>query len=378
LLDRARHETGLEDFGSDSFHEGLAVLVKSLDDEARLNETGQLAMEAQIIELLGNRLKVEEWYRLHPEIDAQEIVAPLIGLGLPRTGSSALSCMLGADPAFRTLRNWEGMWPCPPPEPASYDSDPRIKMAEAAMAVRAKRFPRMTAMLPSAATSPTECQLFMGYDFKSQYFYAFNRVPSYEHWLNYEADLVPTYSYLKRILKLLQWRWPKMSWRLKNPSHSLFITALDKVFPDARFVMTHRDVTAVVPSVADLYLELHQAFCDDVDLAAIGELTSEFCELAMRRMMAFRDGGAESRFFDVYFKAFQNDPYPGIEALYAFLGEEFSDEARARMQAWQQATPLSEQKYTRTDPAVFGLHLPALRERFRFYSDRFGLDKPAN
>ena len=44
------------------------------------------------------RLQIEDWYRRHPEIDDEPIDAPLIGLGLPRTGSTALSCLLGEDP----------------------------------------------------------------------------------------------------------------------------------------------------------------------------------------------------------------------------------------------------------------------------------------
>ena len=229
-----------------------------MDREAGLSEIGRMAMDAQITDLLANRLQVEDWYARHPEIAEQEIIAPLIGLGLPRTGSTALACMLGEDPAYRSLRNWESMRPCPPPDPATAQTDPRIAEAEEAMRQRAQRFPRMTAMLPSTATSPMECQLFMGYDFKSQFFQAFAHVPSYVDWLIHKADLVPTYRYVKRVLKLLQWRWPKTSWRLKNPSHSMFITALNEEFPDARFVMTHRDVAEVIPSVADLYLGITQ------------------------------------------------------------------------------------------------------------------------
>lgn len=373
LLQNARDETGLSDFGTDSFREGLDILVTSLGHEARLNETGRQGCDATIVGLLCNRLKIEDWFNRHPEIAEQEVAAPLIGLGLPRTGSTALACLLGEDPAARSLRTWEASWPCPPPDPATIADDPRLAMAEAAMALRAKRFPRMTAMLPSAATSPTECQLFMGYDFKSQIFQPFAEIPDYVEWLLHKADLVPTYAYLKRVLQLLQWRWPTSRWRIKNPSHSLFIGALNQIFPDARFVMTHRDVAGVVPSVADLYLEMRQVFSDTPDLQAIGRETTGFCELGMRRMIAFRDGGEEHRFFDIHFEPFQADPFPAIEALYAFLGEPLTAEARAGMHAWRRSKPRSEQRYTRTDPAAFGLDPPTLRDRFRFYADRFDL-----
>jgi len=373
LLGRARALAALDDFGEDSFREGLEILVASAEREARLTDTGRAAFEAQIVDLLANRLQVEYWYRKHPEIDEQEIVAPLIGLGLPRTGSTALACLLGEDPAARSIRTWESMWPCPPPDAARLDEDPRIARAREAMERRARVFPRMTAMLPSTATSPTECQTFMGHEFKSQLFQAFAHIPRYVQWLNQEADMVPTYRYVKRVLKLLQWRSPPRRWRLKNPSHSLFIDALSAVFPDARFCMTHRDVASVIPSVADVYFELHKAYSADVDTRAIGRTTADFCELGMRRMIAFRDAGNEHRFFDIQFDELQRDPYPVLGGLYAFLGEELTAEARSRMEIWRRNTPRDERGYQRTDMAEFGFERDRLHERFAFYTERFGV-----
>jgi hypothetical protein len=178
------------------------------------------------------------------------------------------------------------------------------------------------------------------------------------------------------VLKLLQWRCPPTRWRLKNPSHIVFIDALDKVFPDARFWMTHRDIAAVVPSSADLYYELARGFSDNIDKAYLGRLNADTWDLGMRRLIAFRDAGNEHRFFDVHFAPFQKDPFPIIQQLYAFLGEEFSPEARARMEEWRMQTPREKHGDHRYDPADFGLSVEGLRERFRFYSERFGVLTP--
>ena len=373
LVKQARDDTGLNDFGDDDFREGLAILVDSLDREANLNELGRGAIDSQLVGHLINRLQVEDWYNRHPEIDDQEIVAPLIGLGLPRTGSTALSCLLAEDPAVRCIRNWEAQQPCPPPETATQDSDPRIADAQAFMERRNQLFPRMKTMLPSTATSPTECQTFMAMDFKSQLFQAYAHIPGYVEWLNHKADLVPTYSYVKRILKLLQWRCPPTRWRLKNPSHILFIDDLDKVFPDARYWMTHRDIRNVLPSVADLYFELHKAFSDNVDKHWLGAVNTEFCELGMQRVIDFRDRGNDHRFFDIHFAPFQKDPFPTLQKLYDFLGEELTEEAVARMKAWRESTPRDKHGSHTYDAAEFGLDTEALGERFRFYNRRFGL-----
>jgi len=371
LIDLARSQTSLNDFGEDTFREGLERLVAAADAEAQFNDVGRASFDGQIVSFLSFRLQVEDWYARHPEIDEQEIVAPLIGLGLPRTGSTALGCLLAEDPNVRFLRNWEAVAPCPPPDIATEANDPRIAAAEEMMARRDKLFPRMKVMLPSTATGPTECQTFMGYDFKSQLFQAFAHIPTYVDWLNHQADLVPTYRYVKRILKLLQWRRPPTRWRLKNPSHSMFIGALDEVFPDARYWMTHRDITSVIPSVCDVYYELSQAYSDHVDKPYLAQQNMAWTELGLKRVIAFRDAGNDHRFFDIHFAPFQKDPFPTLERLYAFLNEEFTPETRARMQAWRENTPREKHGSHTYDPAAYGIDLPALRERFRFYADRF-------
>lgn len=373
LIAQARHATGLSDFGVDGWQDGLELLVESANREARLNDAGEASFSGQTIMMLMRRLEIEDWYNRHPEIDEQEIVAPLMVLGLPRTGSTAAHCLLGEDPAVRVMRNWEAVSPCPPPEAATYETDPRIAEMDKRMEERDRLTPRMKQMLPSTSTSPTEDQITMGFDFKSQIFQASFRIPSYVDWFNNKADLVPTFTYVKRVLKLLQWRCPPTRWRLKNPTHSLFIDALDKVFPDARYCMTHRDVANVLPSVADLYFEMSKPNTDAPDKVWMGELMSDCCELGMRRMIAFRDAGNESRFFDIQFAPFQKDPFPILGELYAFLGEEFSDEARVRMKAWRDSTPKDKHGRHEYHPEEYGLDLGKLRDRFRFYSERFGV-----
>lgn len=368
LLEQARRATGHDDFGDDGFREGLERLVSSVRRQGRLNAQGEAIFQGQIVDLLARRLEIEHWYARHPEIDEEEITAPLIGLGLPRTGSTAFSCMLAADPAVRSLRNWESQMPCPPPEAATEHDDPRIAICAQRMAFQDQLAPRLKAMLPLSPTSPAECQTFMGYDFKSQLFQATVHVPDYAHWLMHEADLVPTYCYVKRVLKLLQWHCPPRRWRLKNPSHMLFIDALGEVFPDARFWMTHRDIAQVIPSVVDLYRELGRAYSDRIDMPYIVALNVEAWELGLRRVEAFRAAGHDARFFDVGFAEFQRAPIDSIARLYAFLGETLTDEARAAMEAWRRDTPRDKHGGHSYNAADLGIDLDVVRTRFRFYT----------
>jgi Sulfotransferase family len=374
LIEKARQNTGLDDFGDGSFVDGLERLLWSFDHEADLTETGTAALDDQIVDMLSQRLEVEQCLRTNPEIEKQEIKAPLIGLGLPRTGSTAFSYLLAEDPNVRCLRHWELYKLCPPPEAATQHTDPRIAKSEEMLKIVSSIFPRLKLMLPTSAIGPTECQQIMGHDFKSLGFSASARVPSYTKWLLYDADLVPTFRYLKRILKMLQWHCPPTRWRLKNPNHCLFLPALNEVFPDARFWMTHRDIAQVIPSVCNVYEELIQAYTNNVDRKWIAAMNIEWTELGMRRVMDFRDRDRQDhRFFDVQFEEFQSNPLPSIERLYAFLGEELTADARQNMERWWQKS--SQEKGERPNYSLtgFDLDFQDLNQRFSDYSKRFSI-----
>jgi hypothetical protein len=86
-----RAATSAQTFGGEGFRGGLETLA---DAEAGFTDMGKAALDEQIVDLLSSRLQVEDWYARHPAIEDEEIAAPLIGLGLPRAGSTALPCLL--------------------------------------------------------------------------------------------------------------------------------------------------------------------------------------------------------------------------------------------------------------------------------------------
>ncbi len=361
LMAAAMAETGLDDFGDDSFREGLEILVRSLGAEARLNAAGEGFLYPRITGHLAQRLQVEDWYRRHPEIDEVPIVAPLIGLSLPRTGSTALSFLLAQDPGVRYLRQWESSRPCPPPSTVA-GRDPRIPQAAGETA-------GTRAHVPSDAEGPMECLDLMALDFKTHIYQAFAQIPSYSAWL-LDADLTSTYLYERRVLKLLQWGEPARPWRLKTPAHVLFLLYLDRAFPDARFVMTHRDPTDVILSVAGVYADIAGTFTDDLDLAYLGELNVEHWSTGMDRALAFRAAGAGDRFYDIDFQAVQADPIGEVRGLYAWLGEPVSDEFEAGMRGWWARNAENREPSPQLDPAAFGLDLDAVRPLFADYVSR--------
>lgn len=363
LIATAEAETGLSDFGGDSFREGLEILVDSLNREARLNALGERALRERIVGHLKQRLQVEDWYARHPEIGDVELLPPLFGVSLPRTGSTALSFLLSSDPEIRYLRVWESMAPCPPPSTVTGVDPRRGATGEAEQAAGKKTH------TPTGIDGPMECLDLMALDFKSQMFPAFAMVPAYADWLM-DADLESTYFYQRRVLKLLQWGEPQRPWRLKAPAHLLFLPFLDKAFPDARFVMTHRDPTDVILSIATVYSDIAANFTDALDPHFMGALNVKLWSEGMRRAIAFRDAGNDHRFYDIHFQAMHKDPVGQVRGLYDWLGEEVSSEFEANMQAWWAENTASHKPAPKPDPNTFGVDLDEVSKLFAEYRQR--------
>ena len=148
----ARTQTGLDDTGGDYYREGLERLVESMNVEGGLTEMGEAMQQMRLSMLLAARLGVEETYRLHPEIDDEVIDGPVFVIGLPRTGTTALSQLVAADPQFRSLRTWESASPVPPPEKETEHTDPRIAATEQGIAMMNEAFPLMQTMHHTEAT----------------------------------------------------------------------------------------------------------------------------------------------------------------------------------------------------------------------------------
>jgi Sulfotransferase family len=370
LIDQAVARAGSDDFGPDTWREGLEVLVRALNDEGSLNELGVAVFTDQLVGNLVNRLEVEQWYARHPEIAEQEIVAPLFGLGMPRTGSTATSFLVACDASRRPLRTWEAGTPCPPPEQATEHTDPRIAASQAIIDMTNEMFPDFVGMLPSSATGPQECLLIMALDFRSQIYEGMALIPSYTEWL-LSCDMEPVYRYHERVLRLLQWHCPPTRWWLKTPSHMSSIRALDAIYPDARFVMTHRDIGAVIPSVCAVKEALSSPVLERLDLHALGRHEVDLWQESLRRLIEFRDDGREDRFFDVQFADVQGDPIAAMERLYAEMGDELTDDTRVRMGEWWAANGTERRRGARPDPAAYGLDIDALRRDFAFYHERF-------
>ena len=373
LAAQAVEATGLDDFGEPSWREGLTRLNAALADEAALTELGGQIAAGEAVMYLSNRLQVLDWHRRHPDIGAADVVPPVVIVGQGRTGTTILHDLISQDPATRVPLTWEVDRPSPPPETASYDTDPRIDEVDELLGMTELLIPGFKTMHPMGARLGQECVRITGAEFRSLIFATQYRIPSYNAWLLNEADMASAYRWHRQLLQLLQWRHPTDRWVLKSPGHQWSLGALTAEYPDALLVQTHRDPMQVIASLGSLVSTLRSMSSDDTSVA---EASREWADLVLdgldRSVDAREDGTVDpKRVVDVQFREFMADPFGTIGAVYDRLGYELTPAADERMRAFLADNPRDKHGRHEYTFAATGLDAGEIRERARRYQEYF-------
>lgn len=335
LLDSAVKNTGLSDFGDDGWQEPFHILLRSLEEDADLNLMGRIMARSDLLLTLEARLRVEDTYRRHPEIEDEEIRQPLIIIGQGRSGTSFLQALLAAHPDNGTLTHWEETFPCPPPEKASYHSDPRIDRSHRLITLWNRVTPTYAAIHEVGGNIPFECCQILAMNFMSQsWFDAMGQVSAYDAWIA-RQDPVPALRYHKRVLKLLQWKNPRRHWVLKDPMHLDRLQALLQVYPDACFIWPHRDPVRALASMVNLVGTLQWARTDHPYKGdSFAYMTDPF--LSASRFNAVIDqmekGELPARqFHNLLYRDLVANPLAAVAEIYRHFGISLSDQGRAAM-----------------------------------------------
>jgi hypothetical protein len=371
LIDRAIGRAGSSDTGPATWQEGLDALVASANQEAQLNAMGEATIAAQVTSSIANRLGIVQWHAAHPEIATIPVEAPVFILGLPRCGTTLLSYLLDRDPANRSLLRGECFASTPPPETANLRTHAGVVSAQAEMDALYSLLPEFKAIHYEQGDGPTECITLLGQDFRSVHFETMANLPGYSAW-HLSCDMVPAYDYHRRALEVLQWRAPGR-WVVKSPCHNLALDALVQVYPDARFVVPHRDPTVAVASMASLVSALAGLGSDADWDAYIGDQWLELCGLMLDRHLDFRCRHGDDRFFDLSFDVLVGDTLSEVDRLYAWLGWELTRPAETAMRAYLAEAPAGRFGTHHYDLDRFGLTADRIRDRVAPYLARFDL-----
>jgi hypothetical protein len=374
ILAEARAKAGLEELGDESFREPLRRLLRSLEEEASLSPTGRASQHASLVESLVNRLLTEDQIRRHPEILDERIEAPLVIVGLARTGTTLLHRLLGSGGDFQVARWWEVRYPAPFPGSDWRREDPRIAAAHEEVRLTLEMVPVLASVHPWDPEGADEEIMLLEHSFLSWVPESAANLPSYRAWLD-QQDLVPAYRYLERLLRFLQWQKKESGrdggrWVLKAPFHLAYIDTLFEVFPGARVIQTHRDPLQTIPSAASMYRSLWELNSEAVDPVEVGRQVRERFVWALGRCLRSRERFGEDRFLDVDYRAVQEDPLLQVRRIYDWIGVDLSPEAEARMGSWLVENSRDKRAAHRYALEDFGYTEEGLRRDFAEYRSR--------
>jgi hypothetical protein len=379
LAEQAFEATGLSDLGEGTWREGAERLIASLNEEAALTELGSTIAAGDVVEYLTSRLRVIDWVKRNPSIRDADIRPPIVVLGQPRTGTTILFDVLAQDPANRVPLTWEVDQPWPPPQTDTYETDPRIDEVDARLAAVDLLIPGFRAMHDMGARLAQECVRITGGDFRSMIFATQYRVPAYQQWLLYDADLGSAYRYHRLFLQYLQSAHPGERWVIKSPAHSWSLGALYAEYPGALIVHTHRDPVRVICSLASLVDLLRRLASDDVEISKVAAEWVDDIILGLDRAVAARRDGTvpAGQSVDVLFQDFVANPMATVASIYEHLGIELTPEAEKAMRAFLAANPQEKHGGHKYSFADTGLDAGLLRERTRSYQEYFGIPEEA-
>lgn len=377
LLAAARRHERLDDFGDASFEEPLRVLCGALEREARLTPAGRFLMRRSFVSLLATRLRLEALLREHPEIRHERIDAPVVILGLPRTGTTHLHNLLGEHRALRPLPFWEGLDPIPPKAVRERRApDLRRRRCEQALRMQHWVMPHFQAMHEMTPDAPHEEIQLLAIAFRSMYFDAVAHVPGYGAW--YQGnDQTVAYRYLKLLLQALQWMRGPKRWVLKSPQHLEQIGALLDVFPDARVVHTHRDPARVIASMCTMLAYGMRVHSAQIDPVAVGRVSSERVISMLEKSLRDRAKIPAAQAIDQHFGDFMRDEIGSALRVCEFAGLPTDASVRRRFEEYQAANPRGRHGTIEYRLEDFGLDAATLRRRLAGYVERFAVAEEA-
>ncbi len=345
--------------------EALRRLMASIGAESDLSFFGRISLHWDVLRLLRNAQTVEAAHRASPALAQAPVSQPLFILGLPRSGTTFLHELMAQDSESLVPRNWQTIYPAPRPANFNPLNDKRVQAVDRQLRIFAGLAPGFSDLHPITADSPQECTEITAHVFQSLRFDATHRVPSSFTWLEAHGHL-QAFLFHKQFLQFLQDGAPGR-WVLKCPDHTFTLDAILQVYPDARFVIVHRDPIAVLASVARLTWVLRRPFLRKIDLAEIGKQVSERWIQGANLLLDFdrRADVAPERKIHVHYDELAGAPLAVIARIYARFGMPLRAEALGAMSRRIAAKPRG--GYARHAPYSlenFKLSQSALQQRF--------------
>lgn len=375
FIGQAMENTGLDDFGGQTFEEGLNVLIDSLNNDIDLSEGTAGYFQNQIQQLLVNRIEVTRLIKEHPEILNERIEKPVFIVGLPRSGTTILQTLMALDPTTRYLRNFETAGPiCPPTELIPESVDPRIQTCHEGMEGLFAAAPVLRGIngINFMAHGTAECQNLMAHEFVHMGWSAGSSLFSHGNWVS-NCNMKTAFQWHRQLLQVLQWKLPNDRWILKAPIHLFGLDHLIETYPDSKIIFTHRNPFDAMVSGVSMACNWTRFTTGQAEISAIADWYPRLWAKGLERALLVKKNLDSDKCIDVFHRELSEGPIKMVEKIYDHFDIRLSRGARKRMQTWLRDHPRSKFGSHVCTPEEYGLIPDREKERFSFYHDQFDL-----
>ncbi len=360
------------------FRDNLAAVVACLNEGTAWTDAGLYAAVHMMGQALRNRIEVDRYVSDVPAVDEGVLARPIFLTGLPRSGTTYFQYLFDQDPSLRMLRTWEGERPVPPPatDPESVTTRREASFRSARQARKAMGGTGIDAMHLTDVDGPQECLAILDQTFINPGLLWTHSADSYLTFLLERADLRAAYEYHERVLRLLQWGTPPQRWALKWPCHLLALDAIRSVYPDAQFVVTHRDPVQALASNCSLAHALRSSADPATDPRRTGRDMLELVRRHVDRLVDFdaaQSAAGRDVLVHVDYYALVDDPAAIMPAVFEALGIPWTDAVDERIRSWRAQNPRGKRGVHTYALEEYGLDRDEVAEAFSAYTQRFDI-----
>jgi hypothetical protein len=371
VMKMAERVTGLDDWGNGGFRARLDAAVDGVND-ANLNTTGLFGARYVLNWHLGNRLRVVDFAKRHPELEEVNIERPVVITGFFRTGTTFLHNVLAADPNNRVAQAWELAYPVGRLGDPLGDAAWRRAQAKFTFGFNQAAIPDQGVAHNVTADSYEEDFFLLENDMAVLTFWVGFAAYSYANAM-LDWDMTEPYEFSKLQLKILNAQRSAKRWVLKCPWHIWNLDALMAVYPDAQIIFTHRDITKALASHCSLAAKMASKLKRSLDVNELGEFWLDYTRIGLERAMESRKKIPESQLYDVRLQDLMASPMTVLQDIYAHFDLEFNAETAALLEERIGEKPTSQEGEHEYAIEDFGLTDARVRETLKAYNERFGV-----
>jgi len=371
VMKMAERTTGLSDWGQGGFKQRLQATADGLN-EANLNTTGLFGARYVLNWHLGNKLRIIDFAKRHPELDDIDIERPVVITGFFRTGTTFLHNVLAADPNNRVARAWELSYPLGRLGDPLGDVAWRRAQAKFTFGFNQAAIPDQGVAHHVTPDS-----------YEEDFFLLENDMAVLTFWIGFAAyeyahdmlgwDMTEPYEFHKLQLKILNAQKSAKRWVLKCPWHIWNMDALMTVYPDAQIIFTHRDIAKALASHCSLSAKMASKLKRSLDVKELGSFWLEYARIGLDRAMKSREKIPESQLYDVRLKDMMASPMTVLRDIYSHFDLEFTEETAGLLEARIAEKPTSQEGEHEYSIDEFGLTNEQVRETLKTYNERFGV-----